>query len=60
MDAFDRFWQWADKRLDSDLTIPAELQRAGVGLSPGQRRNRGTGNGAAAPARSSGDDGGRC
>jgi hypothetical protein len=28
MDAFDRFWQWADKSLESPLTIPAELHRA--------------------------------
>ena len=25
MDAFDRFWQWANKPIDSPLTIPAEL-----------------------------------
>lgn len=60
MDAFDQFWQWADKRLDSDLTIPAELHRAVMELSPEHRRNRATVNAAAAPARSSGDDGGRC
>ena len=28
MDAFDRFWQWADKPLESPLTIPAELHEA--------------------------------
>jgi hypothetical protein len=28
MDAFDRFRQWAEKPLDSALTIPAELHRA--------------------------------
>ena len=28
MDAFDRFWQWADKPLESQLTIPAELHQA--------------------------------
>jgi hypothetical protein len=27
MDAFDRFWQWADKPLESSLTIQAELHR---------------------------------
>jgi hypothetical protein len=26
MDAFDRFWQWADKPFDSGLTIIAELR----------------------------------
>ena len=26
MDAFDRFWQWADKPSESLLTIPAELR----------------------------------
>jgi hypothetical protein len=25
MDAFDRFWQWVDKPLDSPLSITAEL-----------------------------------
>jgi hypothetical protein len=33
MDAFDRFWQWAKKPLDSPLTIPAELHRAAVELA---------------------------
>jgi hypothetical protein len=33
MDAFDRFWQWAKKPLDSPLTIPAELRRAVVELA---------------------------
>ena len=28
MDAFDRFWQWANKPLESPLTIPAELHQA--------------------------------
>jgi hypothetical protein len=28
MDSFDRFWQWATKPLESQLTIPAELHRA--------------------------------
>jgi len=34
MDAFDRFWQWADKPLESPLTIPAELHRAVMELAP--------------------------
>ncbi|WFU54862.1 hypothetical protein QA639_35730 [Bradyrhizobium pachyrhizi] len=28
MDAFDRFWQWANKPLESPLTLPAELHQA--------------------------------
>jgi hypothetical protein len=28
MDAFDRWWQWAEKPLDSGLTIPAEIHHA--------------------------------
>ena len=27
MDAFDRFWHWANKPPESPLTIPAELHR---------------------------------
>jgi hypothetical protein len=34
MDAFDRFWQWANKPLESELTIPAELHRAVMELAP--------------------------
>jgi hypothetical protein len=33
MDAFDRFWQWADKPLDSPLTVPAELHYMVMRLS---------------------------
>ncbi len=40
MDAFDRFWEWAEKPLDSPLTIPAELHRAVMELSPEDRRDR--------------------
>ncbi|HTE34904.1 MAG TPA: hypothetical protein VK630_00035 [Reyranella sp.] len=40
MDAFDRFWQWADKPLDSALTITAELHRAVMELAPEDRRDR--------------------
>jgi hypothetical protein len=28
MDAFDRWWQWAEKPLDSGLTVPAEIHHA--------------------------------
>jgi hypothetical protein len=34
MDAFDRFWQWADKPPESLLTIPAELHRAVMEFAP--------------------------
>jgi hypothetical protein len=28
MDDFDRFWQWANKPLDSGQTIPADIHHA--------------------------------
>jgi hypothetical protein len=40
MDAFDRFWQWAEKPLDSQLSLPAELHRAVMELTPEDRRDR--------------------
>ncbi|WP_275199702.1 hypothetical protein [Bradyrhizobium sp. CSA207] len=40
MDAFDRFWQWANKPLESELTIPAELHQAVMELDPEKRRER--------------------
>jgi hypothetical protein len=33
MDAFERFWQWADKPPESSETIPAELHRAVMELA---------------------------
>jgi hypothetical protein len=48
MDAFDRFWQWADKPPESSLTIPAELHRAVMELAPADRRDRAAVNQAAA------------
>jgi hypothetical protein len=48
MDAFDRFWQWADKPPKSPLTIPAELHRAVMELAPEDRRDRAAVNQAAA------------
>ena len=39
-DAFDLFWEWAEKPLDSTLTIPAELHEAVMALSPDERRDR--------------------
>jgi hypothetical protein len=39
-DAFDQWWEWAEKPLDSMLTIPAELHEAVMALSPEDRRDR--------------------
>jgi hypothetical protein len=38
MNAFDRFWQWANKSLDSPLAIPAELHYCGDALVKGGPR----------------------
>jgi uncharacterized phage protein gp47/JayE len=48
MEAFDRFWQWANKPLESQLTIPAELYQAVIELAPDDRRDRAAVNQAAA------------
>ena len=56
MDAFDRFWQWAEKPLDSPLTIPAELRRAVMELAPEERRDRAKVNEAAARAEAARSD----
>ena len=48
MDAFDRFWQWANKPLESHLTIPVELYQAVTELAPDDRRDRDAVNEAAA------------
>jgi hypothetical protein len=48
MDAFDPFWQWADKPPESLLTIRAELHRAVMELAPEERRDRAAVNQAAA------------
>lgn len=40
MNAFDPFWQWADKPMGSHLTIPAELHQAVMELTPEYRRDR--------------------
>ena len=40
MDAFDRFWQWADKPLESPPTIPAKLHRVVLEFAPEDRRDR--------------------
>jgi hypothetical protein len=41
-DAFDRWWEWAEKPLDSALTIPSYFHEAVMDLSPEQRRDRKT------------------
>jgi hypothetical protein len=40
MDDFDRFWEWANKPLDSGLTIPADIHHAVTSLPPEARRDR--------------------
>src|SRR6266436_2525033 len=39
-DAFDLWWEWADKPLDSPLTISAEIHDAVMALPPDERRDR--------------------
>jgi hypothetical protein len=39
-DAFDQFWEWAEKPLDSMLTIPAEIHDAVMMLTEDQRKDR--------------------
>jgi hypothetical protein len=39
-DAFERFWQWADKPLSSRQTIPVELHRAIMELPEEDRKDR--------------------
>jgi hypothetical protein len=50
MDAYERFWQWAEKPPESFLTIPAELHHAVMTLAPEDRRDRAKVNAAAARA----------
>jgi hypothetical protein len=40
MDAFDRYWQWAEKPLDSPLTLPADIHQAVMSLQHEERRDR--------------------
>jgi hypothetical protein len=40
MDAFDQWWEWAEKPVDSTLTIPAEIHDAVMLLTPEERRDR--------------------
>ena len=41
MDAFDRFRQWANKPVESTLTIPTDIHHAIMSLPPEARRDRG-------------------
>jgi hypothetical protein len=50
MDAYDRFWQWAEKPPESLTTIQAELHHVVMTLSPKDRRDRAKVNAAAAAA----------
>jgi hypothetical protein len=40
MDAFDRYWQWANKPHESTLSIPADIHHAVTSLPPEARRDR--------------------
>ena len=46
-DAFDQWWEWAEKPVQSMLTIPAVIHHAVMALSPEDRRDRGKVNDAA-------------
>jgi len=39
-DAFDRWWGWVIKPVDSTLTIPAEIHEAVMALRPEDRCDR--------------------
>jgi hypothetical protein len=39
-DAFDLWWEWAEKPLDSMLTIPVELHDVVMAMPPDERRDR--------------------
>jgi hypothetical protein len=39
-DAFDLWWEWAEKPVDSTLTIDAAIHDAVVALPPDERRDR--------------------
>lgn len=53
MDAYDCFWQWAEKPPESLLNILAELHHAVMTLPPEDRRNRAKVNAAVARAANS-------
>jgi hypothetical protein len=50
-DAFDLWWKWAEKPLDSPLTISAEIHEAVMALPPEERRDRAKVNEAARASR---------
>ena len=39
-DAFDLWWEWAEKPLDSGLTIDVTIHEAVMALPPEERRDR--------------------
>jgi hypothetical protein len=39
-DAFDQWWEWAEKPVDSSLTISADIYNPVMGLSEEDRRHR--------------------
>jgi hypothetical protein len=39
-DAFDLWWEWAEKPVESPLTIPVEIHEAVMALLPEERRDR--------------------
>jgi hypothetical protein len=39
-DAFDQWWEWADKPTDSPLTITAKIHDAVMMLTPEERKDR--------------------
>jgi hypothetical protein len=39
-DAFDLWWEWAEKPLDSPLTIDAAIHEGVMALPPDERRDR--------------------
>jgi hypothetical protein len=39
-DAFDQWWEWAERPLDIMLTIPAEIHEPVMQLAPEDRRDR--------------------
>ena len=41
-DAFDRWWEWVEKPVESTVTIPSHFYGAVMRLSPEQRRDRTT------------------
>lgn len=49
-DAFDLFWQWADKPLESELTIDSTIHHAVTAMPIEDRRDRAKVNAAVARA----------